>query len=158
MRNRISLLVTAATLSVVLVAPSNAAAVKRFVGETQQGRAVNLTVGDDNLLQQFKINWITRSCRQPRSRFQNITAFRPPFDESTPDLFNDAGSFTVRDSGRIRSRVSITISGRRTFDPANPGAESWAGTMKASVVVRRGRKVIDRCTRREITWNAALKS
>lgn len=156
MRNRTPVLVTTATLAVALAAPSPAAAVKQFEGRSSQGRAVKLTIGDDNLLQRFEANWITRNCRQRGSRFQNITAFKPPFDEATPDIFNDAGSLTVRDSGRIRSRVSITISGRRTFDPANPAAESWAGTLKASVVVRRGRRVIDRCTRSQITWTAAL--
>ena len=157
MRNRTPILVTTAVLAAALVAPSNAAAVKLFEGDTRQGRAVKLTIGDDNLLQRFEINWLTRTCRQRGSRFQNVTAFKPPFDESTPDVFNDAGSFTVRDSGRIRIRVSITISGRRTVDPANPAAETWSGTMKASIVVRRGRRVIDRCTRSQITWDAALK-
>ena len=75
---------------------------------------------------------------------------------ATPDEFNDAGSFTVADRGGIRSRVTITLTGRHAFDPANPAAESWSGTLKANVVVRRRGKVIDRCNLRQINWSAGL--
>ena len=152
MRTRI-LIVTAA-VAVGLIAPSQAAAVKNFSGKTSQNRTIKLTVGDDNLLQTLNVNWITRRCRKSSARFQHRTVFRPPFDNSTPDAFDDAGAFTDRDQGGIRSRVSITLTGRRTFDPANPAAEKWDGTLKANVVVRRRGRVIDRCVLRQITWTA----
>ena len=156
MRTRTPLLLTTAALGAALVAPSNAAAVKNFEGKTQQNRTVELTIGDDNLLQSLRINWITRRCALSGSRFQNITRLRPPLDESTPDAWRDVGAYTVRDRGRIRSRVRITMAGQRTFDPANPGAEAWNGTIAARVVVRRRGRVIDRCRLRQMTWNATL--
>lgn len=155
MRTRTPVLLTIAALSVALVAPSNAAAVKNFRGKTQQGRTIKLTIGDDGLLQTLNINWITRRCRHSRARFQHRTTFRPPFDTSTPDAFSDAGAFTDIQSGGIRSRVNITLGGQRTqLDPADPATERWKGTLKASVVVRRRGKVIDRCTLRQITWTS----
>ena len=140
-----------------LAAPADAVAVKSFRGKTQQDRTVSFRVGDDNLLDTLRINWITRRCASSGSRFQHMTSFRRPYDESTPDAFRDAGSFrVVEDGGRIRSRVTMTLTGRRAFDPANPAAESWSGTLSARVVVRRRGRVIDRCRLRAITWNAAL--
>jgi hypothetical protein len=145
-----------AVVVAALAAPSEAAAVKNFSGKTQQNRTVTLRIGDDNLLDRFRINWLTRRCTQAGTRLQHITPFTRPYDESTPDAFRDAGSFVIRDDGGVRIRVSITITGQRRFDPADPGAESWSGTMSARAVVRRRGRVIDRCRRRPITWNAAL--
>ena len=156
MRTRTPLLLTAAVLAVALVAPSQAAADKSFAGKTAQNRSVSLTTGDDNVLKTFRVNWLTRKCALSGSRFQHITRFRPPFDSATPDAFTDAGSFTVADRGRIRSRVTMTITGQHAFDPAVPEAEKWFGTLKAKVVVRRRGKVIDRCTLRSTNWEAGL--
>ena len=155
MRTRTPVLLTTAALAAALVAPSNAAAVKDFRGKTPQNRTITLRIGDNNLLQTLRINWITRRCAQSGSRFQNITRLRPPLDESTPDAWRDAGAYTVRE-GRIRSRVRIAMSGTRSFDPANPGAEAWNGTVRATVVVRRGARIIDRCRLRQMTWTATL--
>ena len=138
-----------------LAAPSEAAAVKKFAGKTQQNRTVTLTIGDDQRLDTLRVNWITRRCALSGSRFQHITRFRRPYDQSSTDDFRDVGSFRVVD-GRIRSRVTITLEGRRTFDPANPAGEFWDGTLSARVVVRRSGRVIDRCRLRAITWNATL--
>ncbi len=52
--------------------------------------------------------------------------------------------------------MTIYLAGRRTFDPANPAAESWSGTLRANVVVRRRGRIIDRCRLRQINWNATL--
>jgi hypothetical protein len=153
---RTPVILTTAAVAVALVAPSQAAADKSFSGKTSQNRSVSLTTGDDNVLKTFRVNWITRRCAQSGARFQHITSFRPPFDSATPDAFSDARSFTVRDRGRIRSRVTITLAGQHAFDPANPAAEKWFGTLKAKVVVRRRGKVIDRCTLRSINWEAGL--
>jgi hypothetical protein len=155
MNLRTPLLATTA-LAVLLAVPSTAAADKAYKGKSAQNRSVTLTTGDDNVLKTLRINWITRRCALSGSRFQHITAFRPPFDLATPDEFRDAGSFTVADRGRIRSRVSISLTGRHAFDPANPAAENWFGTLKASVVVRRRGKVIDRCRLRSVNWSAGL--
>lgn len=148
--------VLAAVLATALAAPSTAFADKSFRGKTAQDRSVSLTTGDDNVLKTFRINWITRRCAQSGSRFQHITPFRPPFDTATPDEFRDAGSFRVRDRGGIRSRVRITLTGRHAFEPANPAAENWFGTVKATIVVRRRGRVIDRCRLPTTNWSAGL--
>ena len=156
MRTRTPVLLAIAAFAVALVAPSQAVADKNFSGKSAQNRTVSLTTGDDNVLKTLRINWLTRRCAQSGARFQHITRFRPPFDVATPDEFRDAGSFTVRDSGGYRSRVSITIAGRHAFDPANPAAENWSGTVSARVVVRRRGRVIDRCRLRSVNWSAGL--
>jgi hypothetical protein len=154
MRTRTSILLTTAAVAAAAIAPSEAAAVKQFRGTTDQNRTIKLTIGDDNLLQSANVNWFTRRCAQSGSRFQHKTAFKRPFDESTIDMFRDAGPFTVSDTGGIRSRVRITLTGERVVDPADPAAESWKGTLRATVVVRRRGTVIDRCVRRTIGWTA----
>lgn len=155
MRHRTVL--SSAVLVAALAVPSEAAAVKTFRGKTQQNRTVTVTIGDDQRLDTLRVNWITRRCALSGSRFQHITRFRRPYDRSSTDDFGDAGTFrVVEDGGRIRSRVAITLSGSRTFDPANPATESWSGTLSARVVVRRRGRVIDRCRLRQITWNATL--
>ena len=149
-------LLGAAAIAACAVVPATAAADKTFTGKTAQNRSLTVKTGDDNVLKSFRINWITRTCKLSGSRFQHITGFRPPFDVATPDGFNDAGAFTVADRGGIRSRVKITLTGTHAFDPAVPAAESWSGTLKANVVVRRRGKVIDRCNLRRINWTAGL--
>ena len=156
MRTSKPVLLSVAALAVGAAVPATAAADKTFTGKTAQNRSVSVTTGDDNVLKSFRVNWLTRKCAKSGSRFQHITPFRPPFDAATPDEFQDAGSFTVVDKGRIRSRVRISVTGRHAFDPANPAAENWFGTLKASVVVRRRGKVIDRCRLRQINWSAGL--
>ena len=156
MRLRMTFATTAAVaLTAAAVVPATATADKRFRGKTQQGRTVTMTTGDDNVLKILRINWLTRRCALSGSRFQHITSFRPPFDSATPDAFEDAGSFRVADRGGIRSRVTIALTGQRRPDPANQATETWSGTLRANVVVRRRGRVIDRCRLRQITWNAA---
>ena len=152
---RSSAVLGAGLVAAALAVPSDAAAVKRFEGKTQQGRTVKLTIGDDGLLQSARINWVTKACSLSGSRFQHLTGFRPPFDSTTADAFTDAGSFTEPDKGGFRSRVTVTFSGSRAVDPANPAAETWSGTFSAKVVVRKRGKVVDRCTRKSITWSAS---
>src|SRR3712207_497003 len=113
---RLRTFLCSAVLAAALVAPSEAAAVKNFTGKTQQNRTVNLTIGDDGTLDKGNINWITRSCNQSGSRFQNITRFSGPYDEDTAEAFRDSGKYTVRDRGRIRSTVSVTMTGRHVLD------------------------------------------
>lgn len=151
---RLPILVNVALLA-ALAAPSQAAAAKDFEGKTRQGRTVELTIGDDQLLDTLRINWFTRRCSKPGSRFQNMTVYRRPYDQSTPDAFTDVGSYVARE-GAIRARVRLTLTGERRFDPNDPADESWRGTLRGRIVVRRRGRVIDRCRLRELTWSARL--
>ena len=148
----------AGVVSAALLLPADALASKTFRGKTQQGRGVSVLVGNDGLVDRVRINWRTRRCALGGSRFQDATQFVGPFEPTTVDRFGDAGSYTVRDRGGIRSRVRITLAGRRIVDPANPAAERWEGTLRASVTVRRKGRTIDRCALRSIGWRATPAS
>ena len=150
---RAAVLTLSAALAVAGVAAPSASAAKTFAGKTQQDRKVTVAIGDDGLMTETRIAWRTRRCRSGEF-LQDRTVFRPPIDANTPDAFSDAGTYTLRQRGRIRIRVSISLTGRRVVDPANPAAESWQGTLKATAVVRRNGRRIDRCRLRSIGWTA----
>ena len=150
---RRAVLTFSAALAAAGVAAPSASAAKTFAGKTQQDRKVTVAIGDDGLMTETRIAWRTRRCRSGEF-LQDRTVFRPPIDANTPDAFSDAGTYTLRQRGRIRIRVSISLTGRRVVDPANPAAESWQGTLKATAVVRRNGRRIDRCRLRSIGWTA----
>jgi hypothetical protein len=135
----------------VLAAPAQADTL--FTGKSQQDRPVTVRVGDDGAVNLFRVTWRTRRC-QGGEFLQDRTDFRPPFDSATGDAFQDKGTYTLRQRGGIRIRVTIDVSGRRIADPANPAVSSWQGTVKSTGVVRRNGRVIDRCTLRSIGWTA----
>jgi hypothetical protein len=146
------LFATVALVAATVVAPADALADKTYGGKTQQRRAVSLTTTDDNLVRSGSITWVTRRCSLTDSRFLTRTKFVAPFDSAAPGSFADAGAYTVRQRGGIRSRVSITIAG--TYDAV---ADRWNGTVKATVVVREDGKVVDRCTLRRVYWSATRR-
>lgn len=150
---RRAVLTFSAALAVVGIAAPPASAAKTFAGETQQDRKVTVAIGDDGLMTQTRIAWRTRRCRSGEF-LRDRTVFRPPIDVNTPDAFSDAGRYTLRQRGGIRIRVDIALTGKRVVDPANPAAESWRGTLKATAIVRRNGRRIDRCKLRSIGWTA----
>ncbi len=151
-----AVLTAAAACAAVAVVPSSASAAKSFSGKTQQDRAITVRVGDDGIVNFVRVAWRTRRCRSGEF-LQDRTDFRPPFDGATADAFDDKGTYTLRQRGGIRIRVTIDVSGRRIADPANPAVSSWQGTVKSTGVVRRSGKVIDRCTLRSIGWTATQR-
>lgn len=149
MRKPATVVLSCAVLTGAAITPAEALADKSFRGKTQQRRTVALTTDDNNILKRMRINWVTRRCSSTGSRFQHFTRFVPPFRSATPGAFDDGGSLTVRDPGGIRSRVTITVSGR--YDAA---ANKWNGWVRASVVVRKSGRVIDRCNLRKTYFSA----
>ena len=149
MRKPIVLILSSAVLAGTAIAPSEALADKSFRGKTQQGRTVALTTTDDNVLKRMRINWVTFRCTRSIRRFQHFTRFIPPFKSATPGAFDDGGSLTVKDPGGIRSRMSITTSGR--YDAAG---NKWNGWIQARVVVRQNGTVISRCSLRRTYFTA----
>ena len=149
-------LLTTAVLGAALAAPAPALATKTFSGKTQQDRGASVTVGDDGVVQRVSVGWRSRRCQ--RGNFlQDKTDFRPPFDSATPEAFSDEGTYTLRQRGGYRIRVTITLTGKHLLDPANPAGEAWQGTIRASTVVRRNGRTIDRCPLRSIGWTATLQ-
>ncbi len=147
-------LTSTAVLAGLAAVPSPAAADQLFTGRTQQDRPATVRIGDDGVVNLVRIQWRTRRCSLSGSFLQNVTGFRRPFDSATPDAFADQGSYTERDPGGIRIRITTTLNGRRVVDPANPAAVTWQGTLKASAVVRRRGRVIDRCVLRSTGFTA----
>jgi hypothetical protein len=155
MRIRRLLTIPAAGLAAAaLAAPAQADTL--FTGRSQQDRPVTVRTGADGVVNLFRVTWRTRRCRGGEY-LQDRTDFRPPFDSATGDVFGDRGSYTLRQRGGIRIRVTIDVSGRRIADPANPAVSSWQGTVKSTGVVRRSGRVIDRCTLRSIGWTATQR-
>ena len=138
---------------VLALAPASASADKLFTGETQQDRPAVVRTGADGVVNLARVTWKTSRCRTDAD-LQLTTGFRPPFDSATPDAFSDVGTYTHRLRGGIRIRVTPTITGTRIADAAG---ERWRGTFRATAVVRRDGRVIDRCTQRQVGWTALLR-
>jgi len=142
-----------AACAAAALAPSPASAARTFTGTTQQDRPITVRVGDDGLVSFVRVAWRTRRCRSGEF-LQDRTDFRSPFDAATADAFSDAGTYTLRQRGGYRIRVTITVGGRRIVDPADPAAESWQGTVRSTATVRRNGRTVDRCLLRSIGWTA----
>jgi hypothetical protein len=153
---RQALLTIPAALVAVALGPAPASAAKLFTGETQQDRKITVRIGDDGRVNLARVSWRTRRCRTGEY-LQDTTEFRQPFDGATPDAFNDVGTYSIRQRGGYRIRVSITLDGERVVDPANPAAESWRGTVKTTATIRRNGRTIDRCTLRSTGWTAVRR-
>ena len=151
-----SVLTLAATGAVALAAaPAAGAQEQTFTGKTHQDRPVTLRTTPDGVVQFVRIAWRTRRCQKGGASLTDRTDFRPPLDDNAPHALGDRGSYTVRQRGGIRIRVTVTVTGEHVPDPANAAAPgSWRGTIKASTVVRRRGRVIDRCSLRSIGWTA----
>jgi hypothetical protein len=152
---RIATTLVACCAAAALV-PGTALGAKSFAGKTQQDRGIGLRVGDDGLVRSVRVNWRTRRCQASGAFLQDRTGFAPPFAPSTPDAFGRTRSYTRRQRGGLRIRITVTLKGQRLFDPANPAGEAWRGTVSASASVRRRGRAIDRCALTSIGWTATL--
>lgn len=115
-------------------------------GETGQGRAVVLTVGDDGRVERVRVGWKAR-CRRARASFEDTTDVLPPFERSTSDGFRGSGTYTTRDRGRIRSTITLSVDGTRS-------GGRWTGSVEAIVRVRRRGRAHDRCSLAPTRWSA----
>jgi hypothetical protein len=128
-----------------LAAP--AAADVRFEGETSQGRPVVVVAGDDGVPKRGRIAWRGR-CRRSGILVTEMTGFRPPLDMAGRRRFRDAGSYRERYRNGERVRFTVRMSGRKA------GPRRWTGRFRVHAVVRRGGRVLDRCSARGVRWTA----
>ena len=142
----------AAALAIAVAAPP-AAQAKVFRGKTAQGRNASVVVGSDSLVRRARVNWRAR-CRS--GRFVDRTDFERPLDSSTPGAIADAGVYRIRERGGIRSRVTVSIEGRRAFDPARPRREAWSGSLRVQVLVTRNGRYVDTCRLQRLRWRVRL--
>ena len=128
-----------------LAAP--AAADVRFEGETSQGLRVVVVAEDDGVPKRGRIGWRGR-CGRSGILVTERTGFRRPLDMSGRRRFRDAGSYRVRYRNGERVRFTVRISGRKV------GPRRWTGRFRVHAVVRRGGRVLDRCSARGVRWAA----
>jgi hypothetical protein len=126
---------------------SPASADIRFEGRTSQGRPVLLVAEDDGVPKRGAIQWRAR-CRRSGSRPTEGTGFRKPFDVSGRRRFRDAGSYRRRYRNGERVTFTVRISGRKV------GPRRWTGRFRLDAVVRRGGRIVDRCSARGVRWSA----
>lgn len=126
---------------------------KVFRGTTAQGRAASIVVGSDALVRRARVNW-RASCR--KGRFVDRTDFVRPYDVSTPDAIADDGVYRLGEGRGIRSRVTVRLRARRTFDAAHPARETWRGTLSVRVLVTRDGRYVDTCRLRRLRWHVRV--
>jgi hypothetical protein len=119
----------------------------RFEGRTSQGRYVLLVAEDDGIPKRGAIHWQAR-CRRAGSRPTESTGFRRPLDVNGRRRFRDAGSYRERYRNGERVTFTVRIIGRKV------GPRRWTGRFRVGAVVRRGGRVVDRCSARGVRWSA----
>lgn len=152
-RRRASLALLAAALLPVAGA-SAATFAENFSGGTSQKRTVLLQTGSDGVPTLVRVSWVAR-CRH--GVYRETTRFRTPFDEADAQHVSDAGAYHAHPGGGIIGVVAVKLWAKHSLNPATPDSESWAGTVSATVVVRKNARTIDRCrTTRPVGWTATL--
>jgi hypothetical protein len=135
----------AVACAALLAVPAVAEA-KTWRGKTEQGRAVSVRTGTDDLVNQVRVAW-RAPCR--KGHYVSRTLFVPPLDVSEPDRFEDAGTYRSRLKGGYRARHTVYVRGRL-------GAEDrWRGVFRVRTRVRRDGRVIDRCRLDGVRWEAS---
>jgi hypothetical protein len=137
-------------LLLVLALPATASADIGFRGKSGQDRLVTLRTRDDGLLRRFSIRW-SAPCRDAGHYFNEITPFRPPFDEVTRDRFVDAGPIRGPIGDGLRAIAHVRITGSRVSE------RRWRGSFRARVRVFRGERQIDQC-RLRTRWRVLRRS
>jgi hypothetical protein len=127
----------------VLVAPA-AAEAKTWRGKTEQGRAVSVRTGADDLVNQVRVGW-RAPCR--KGHYVSRTLFVPPLDVSEPDRFEHASSYRSRLKDGYRARHTVYLRGTLGAD------DRWTGTFRVKTRVRRDGRVIDRCRLDGVAWS-----
>jgi hypothetical protein len=133
-----------ATLAGLAAFPGPATADIRFEGRTSQGGYALVVAEDNGVPKRSLIRW-RADCRRPGVRLEESTGFSRPLDLSTRRRFRDAGSYRDRE-GRFRIAYTLRMSGRKV------APRRWAGRFRASAVVRRTGRVVDRCSARGVRW------
>jgi hypothetical protein len=130
--------------AVVLAVPAVADATT-WRGKTNQGRAVSVRTGADDLVNQVRVSW-RAPCR--KGDYVSRTLFQPPLDVSEPEVFEDAGTYRKRLPGGYRARHTVFVRGRLGAD------DRWTGVFRVRTRVSRDGHVVDRCRLRRVRWSA----
>lgn len=131
--------------------PATADASQLFTGKTGQSRTARIEIADNGRPAKVTISW-KATCR--RGTLWDVSTVRPPRRTTTADLVALAGRYRIRARRGITATVTLRLQGVRGQDPVDDGAQLWTGAFTVRVVVRRGRRVIDRCRVAETVWSA----
>jgi len=121
-----------------------------FRGETVQNRAVSVRTDAAGIPNRYRLEWVG-TCRRDGFRYSTRTLAAGAFDTATVDRLRDTARFRERSRGRIVATIDTTTSAAR--QPAESG-DRWTGTFRATIVVRRRGRTIDRCRTRTLRWSA----
>ena len=137
-------LALAVGFAVVLAAPT-AADAKTWRGKTEQGRAVAVRTGADDLVNRVRVSW-RAPCK--KGRYVSRTLFLPPLDVSETDVFEHSGTYRKRLPDGYRSRNTVFVRGTLGAD------DRWAGTFRVRTRVRRNGRRVDDCRLTRVRWTA----
>ena len=133
--------------SLVLTAPA-AADAKTWRGKTEQGRAVTVTTGADDLVNRVRVSW-RAPCK--KGHYVSRTLFLPPLDVSEIDVFEHAGTYRKRLPDGYRARNTVFVRGRLLAD------DRWKGIFRVRARVSRHGHLVDICRLRRVRWTAEVE-
>ncbi|CAA9508681.1 MAG: hypothetical protein AVDCRST_MAG85-2205 [uncultured Solirubrobacteraceae bacterium] len=153
----------------VLAAPADASAQftdKLYHGTTARGAEVQLVTYEADRVESATVRWTAR-CRQfeePAELFSTAevlprTSDRREFSVVTTSRLD---SDDVRLRSPATAKVELALTGRRRRVPGRPGAESWIGTVEATIEIRadaRPNRLLERCGMRRTAvrvWREGL--
>ena len=137
-------LALAVGFAVVLAAPA-AAGAKTWRGKTDQGRAVAVRTGTDDLVNRVRVSW-RAPCK--KGHYVSRTLFRPPLDVSETDVFEHSGTYRKSLDDGYRARSTVFVRGELGAD------DRWTGTFRVRTRVSRNGRAIDSCRLKGVRWSA----
>ena len=130
-------------LALLVAAPAHAASLR---GLTHRGLNVKITTDATGAATNALFRWRIKRCDSGRSSFGGATAV--PSRSKPTDHFQTSNPYTVKQSGGVRSRVSVHTTA------AKVSLWRWSGTFRAFVTVRRHGHVVDHCRFHRVRWAA----
>jgi hypothetical protein len=130
--------------AVVLTAPA-AAGATTWRGKTEQGRAVTVRTGADDLVNRVRVSW-RAPCK--KGHYVSRTLFEPPLDVSGTEVFEHSGTYRKRLPDGNWARNVVFVRGRLV------AGGRWTGIFRARTRVSRDGHVVDTCRLRRVRWSA----
>ena len=130
--------------AIVLAAPA-AADAKTWRGKTNQGRAVSVRTGADDLVDQVRVSW-RAPCK--KGHYVSRTLFQPPLDVSETEVFEHSGTYRKRLPAATGRATPCSCAARSAPTTAGRGR---SGSGRASAA---DGHVVDSCRLKRVRWSA----
>ncbi|HEV2811605.1 MAG TPA: hypothetical protein VGW10_00010 [Solirubrobacteraceae bacterium] len=128
---------------VVLALWPAAAHATSFRGITQQDQPVTLDADTEGETDRIELIWRARCRSGFKARLQDADFVSADGEASAAVVGTSRYKFPDR-RGRL-AQVTMRLSGRLSGSPLAPAEQVWRGTFRATVVMRRHGRVVDRC-------------